>query len=251
MTWLELTRPGPVVRRRSQVDSDRFGFPVDRVTTPVGGPDPVEAVLDSDADVVIVRFPATMTGVSADLVRRGLRVLPADTLVYWHLDVADARLPDRRDDLGARTLTRSDETTDALVDDLVADIFAGYGNHYVANPAFHPALVLAGYQQWARGAVEHGGTVVVSEGGSDVALATLDVNQSLVEIELAGVATRHQGRGIYPHVLAAVVARTNAREVVISTQAHNAGVQRAWARFGFLPAQAFTTLHVLGGDVVL
>ncbi|MEU4832515.1 GNAT family N-acetyltransferase [Streptosporangium sp. NPDC023615] len=70
----------------------------------------------------------------------------------------------------------------------------------------------------------------------------------VTEILLAGVVSRARGRGLYGHLLAAVEERVLARggrEVVISTQGHNTGVQRAWARYGFEPVHAFLTVHLI------
>jgi len=130
----------------------------------------------------------------------------------------------------------------------VAQTFTDYGNHYSANPLFAAEQILAGYQDWARRAVAEGTAIVLSQSGRDVAFATLSGIGQTVEIELAGVAVDHQGTGIYPHLLAAVeteAVEQCAAEIVISTQAHNTKAQRAWARFGFLPTQAFTTVHVV------
>lgn len=249
MSWSDLFGDGPVTRRASAVDSARFGMRVDRVVVPVGGGDPLPAVADSTADVVIVRFPARATDVFARLLQPSHRVIHADTLMYWHLEVGQGRRPEARDGLTSRTSSGpANSIRLEVVDALVAEVFAGYGNHYSANPLFAADQVLAGYQEWARHAVTTGTVVVLSESGEDVAFATLSLSGRSVEVELAGVAAMHQGTGIYPHLLAAVESEAidrRADQIVISTQAHNTTAQRAWARFGFLPLQTFTTVHVV------
>ncbi|WP_440064043.1 GNAT family N-acetyltransferase [Streptosporangium sp. OZ121] len=85
-------------------------------------------------------------------------------------------------------------------------------------------------------------------GDGILALATLADDADRTEILLAGVISRARGRGLYAHLLAAVEGRAlarGAREVVISTQGHNTGVQRAWARYGFEPALTFLTVHLI------
>jgi GNAT superfamily N-acetyltransferase len=99
------------------------------------------------------------------------------------------------------------------------------------------------------GAAPRDCVAVLGEHDALMALATtLMVNdgQSL-EVLLAGTAPNFQGRGVYRSLFAGVVARTaelGCLEVVISTQASNIGVQRAWAALGLRPFAAFTTVHV-------
>ncbi|MER5646560.1 GNAT family N-acetyltransferase [Streptosporangium sp. NPDC002524] len=93
-----------------------------------------------------------------------------------------------------------------------------------------------------------GGPHPATAGDGILALATLADDDERTEILLAGVASRARGRGLYAHLLAAVEGRAlarGAREVVISTQGHNTGVQRAWARYGFEPALTFLTVHLV------
>lgn len=253
MSWSDLAGNGPVTRRASAVDSARFGVSVDRVLVPAGGGDPLPAVLQSEADVVIVRFPASATGVFAQLLQPSHHVIHADTLMYWHLQVGQGQRPDPRKGLTSRTSSGSTNSIrPETVDALVADVFAGYGNHYSANPLFAGDKILAGYQEWARHAVTTGTVVVLSESDEDVAFATLSLDDSDVEIELAGVGATRQGTGIYPHLLAAVESEAIERsgvQILYSTQAHNTIAQRALARFGFLPLQTFTTVHVVRQDL--
>ena len=78
-----------------------------------------------------------------------------------------------------------------------------------------------------------------------LALATVDQQQSWTEIELAGVVPAEQGRGRYGHLLAAVEDASTSKRLVISTQGHNTGVQRAWARYGFEPVHTLLTVHLV------
>lgn len=255
MSWQELTGTGPVLARPSAVESDRFGVSVDRVLAPLETPDGpagvLAAVAASTADVVVLRYPTAWVALAARLAAApaGRDLVPADQLTYWRLRTGAGRRPASA---GALTVVPASEedaaARDALVDDLVADIFSGYGNHYSANPLFDPALALAGYQQWARGSAAAGGALVLRDGGDPVAVATTSTVEDVLEIELAGVLTARQGSGLYPHLLAGVedlAAAGGATEVVISTQTHNTGVQRAWARYGFEPVATFSTLHLV------
>ncbi len=250
MSWEALFGDSAPVLAPSAVESARFGLDVERLLVPdastIATDEIVGLVAPSAADVVVLRYPASRIDVFGALLRTGRHVLFADQLAYWRLPTGTGRTPSPRADLTVDGVGTGD--VDALVDDLVADIFAGYGNHYLADPVFDPGLALAGYQEWARTSAAAGGGLVLRRDGIPVALATTGSEGDHVEIELAGVLAAEQGRGLYPHLLAGVEERaagSGAVAVVISTQAHNTGVQRAWARYGFEPVATFTTVHVL------
>lgn len=248
MSWAELVTPGPATLRGSTVEQERFGLDVDRLVVPRGTDASNEEVCrlasSSDAQVTVVRYPAERVDLFAALLATGRPALLADTLVYWQLRVGTGRRPDRDAELAVWVEPLDRQAVEALV----ADIFAGYANHYAANPLFDARAALAGYQDWAARSLAATPPVVVARDGRPVALATVDLGASEVEVELAGVVTREQGRGVYGHLLGAVedvAARERRDAVVISTQGHNTGVQRAWARYGFDPAATFLTVHLL------
>ena len=248
MSWADTIEAGALVCGPSPFDTERFGFPVSRVTVPAGArgvsvADVLAAVERDPAQVVVLRYPARHTTWFASLMAGGHDVLLADTLVYWRLPVGSGRAPERLGNVTATTAVSPD-----LVDALVADIFAGYGNHYTANPRFDDALVLAGYQEWARRSVKEQGAVVLTDGDEQIGVATIETVSRSTEILLAGVVSRQQGRGWYAHLLAGVerhAAGLGADQVVISTQGHNTGVQRAWARYGFEPVDTMMTVHLM------
>jgi GNAT superfamily N-acetyltransferase len=248
VSWLELfaNRAPSVVR--SNVERERFGIEVDRLVVPrgssAGSEEIVQLVEASKADVLVMRYPAERVGLFADLLGTGRAVLLADTLVYWELSVGAGRRPVRNDAfvMDVRALDP------VAVEGLVADVFADYTNHYLANPIFDQRLALAGYQDWAVRSTSTHPPVLVLRDDVAIALATVELFEQVLEIELAGVVGHEQGRGVYTHLLAGVedlAARKGRTRVVISTQAHNTNVQRAWARYGFEPVATFTTVHVM------
>ncbi len=249
MSWRQAVEAVEVAAVPSPYETDRFGVSVDRVGVAEAAKvtlDEVRALVrGSTADVVVLRYPADRVGWFAALAGDGRVALLADSLVYWRLRVGAGRGPAPAANL--RTAVDRDvepETVDALV----ADMFAAYGNHYLANPLFDPALALAGYQQWARRSVAEAGAVVVRDEDRLLGLATVEQTAERTEILLAGVVSAAQGRGIYGHLLAEVerqAAERAAAEVVISTQGHNVRVQRAWARYGFEPVHALLTVHLV------
>ncbi|GAA3023988.1 GNAT family N-acetyltransferase [Streptosporangium longisporum] len=269
MSWREMTGNQAPRTVEAPFDSARFGRPVERLTVPAGaGPSfgPVrEAVLGSAADVIVLRYPAGHVGWFAELTSLGRTAVLADSLAYWRLRAGRGRAPRSRPDLLA-----GGPLPPAAVPGPVSDIFAAYRSHYVANPLFDAAAALEGYREWAVRSAASGRCVALrerdadgaravvvpsedgNEGGDDgggvLALATLSEDDGATEILLAGVVSRARGQGLYAHLLAAVEERTLARggrEVVISTQGHNTGVQRAWARYGFEPVHTFLTVHLV------
>ncbi|WP_406313524.1 GNAT family N-acetyltransferase [Streptosporangium sp. NBC_01639] len=253
MGWYDVMESEAVRARESPLESARFGCSIERLTVSAaaGSPFPVvrEAVLGSAADVVVLRYPAENVGWFAELTTLGRTAVFADCLVYWRLPAGKGHAPERSPDL------RTAEPVDpAEVRASVSDIFAAYGNHYMANPLFDVGGALAGYREWALRSAAEGRCLALrgalrGAGVDDVlGLATLEEGDSRTEILLAGIVSGAQGRGLYAHLLKAVEERTLARgatEIVISTQAHNTRVQRAWARYRFEPVQAVLTVHLM------
>ncbi|GAA1651578.1 hypothetical protein GCM10009744_49170 [Kribbella alba] len=247
MGWYDALEAGELISRPSDYESNRFGVSVDRITVSASAGtqlnEVLAAVARSTADVVVLRYPAREVHWFAALTGGSRTAVLADSLVYWSLPVGKGRRPAP---LAGFNAGLEREVDDDLVDDLVGDIFGDYGNHYCANPLFDRALALAGYQEWARRSIAAGGAVVLR--GPDrrvLGLATVDQEPSWTEIELAGVVPSEQGRGRYGHLLAAVEDAATSKRLVISTQGHNTGVQRAWARYGFEPVHTLLTVHLV------
>ncbi|GII62474.1 hypothetical protein Skr01_25590 [Sphaerisporangium krabiense] len=242
----------PAVRTlASPHESARIGRPVERLTVP-GGSDgsfaPVRAAIrESAADVIVLRYPAERVEWFAELLTTGRTALLADSLVYWRLVAGRGRGAARTPGLWTGPL-RDPGTAGALA----AEIFAGYRNHYAADPLFAACDARAGYADWARGSAAAGDCLALYGPGEGepraIGLVTVADDGPVTDILLAGVVPGERGRNRYAHLLAAVEERTRARgatEVVISTQGHNTGVQRAWARYGFEPVRTLLTVHLV------
>ncbi|WP_328332675.1 N-acetyltransferase [Kribbella sp. NBC_00382] len=253
MSWYDALEAGELTSRPGDYEAKRFGVSVDRISVSASAGTPLDEVLTavdkSSADVVILRYPAREVTWFAALATGSRTALLADSLVYWSLPVGKGRRPAP---LAGFAASLEKVVDDTLVDDLVGDIFGDYGNHYCANPLFKRAEALAGYQEWARRSVAETGAVVLR--GPDrrvLALATIDQERSWTEVQLAGVVPAEQGRGRYGHLLAAVEDASTTRRLVISTQGHNTGVQRAWARYGFEPVHTLLTVHLVADRLLL
>ncbi|MBM6400939.1 GNAT family N-acetyltransferase [Phycicoccus sonneratiae] len=255
MSWDDLEGAG-VDASASEVDTRRFGFPVARVRVGRRSTDDeaVAGVLEAferlRPDVLVARWPADRVRLAGALTRHGLEVLPADTLVYWEGDAAAAS-GDGADDVVP--LAEAPHLAGA-VGDLVAATFADYPTHYLASRAFRPDLVLAGYVDWARRtAGEHPEEVLLRlVDGAPAAVATtarVDGGRA-TEVLLAGTHPDHRGRGVYRALLTGVLGAACAagsQRLVISTQASNTAVQRAWCGLGLRPVSAWTTVHLRRG----
>lgn len=248
MSWRELGAGSVPTLRHSDAESTRFRLQVDRLTVPLesetNAADLRQLAARSEADVIVLRYPAARVDLAAEMLRTGRTVIFADTLTYWSLAAGAGRA------LPESTRLRASVTTllPSVVDELVADIFADYANHYRSNPLFGHAEALAGYQEWARGAISQTQPATLWEEDRVIGVATVAMAEDHVEIELAGIRAAAQGRGAYAHLLAATerLALSQGRSRLwISTQGHNTNVQRAWARHGFEPQASFVTLHLV------
>jgi GNAT superfamily N-acetyltransferase len=260
VTWLDL-HGRDVTVTPSPLESDRFGVSIARVVVGLDAvwDDSVAGALTAacarDEDVLVVRWASGLVQCGAALAASGRDLIPADTLVYWEvatdrLSRADSGLPD---DLRVRR----DPTAPADLDGLVSDVFGGYVNHYTANPLLEPDLALAGYVDWVRRTAldDPGSLAVLMHGDESVGVATwfVDPVGGFVEILLAGLVPGGRGHGWYGALLAEVgrvAAGVGVPRVVISTQAANVAVQRAWVKAGFRPFAAVTTAHAVRGGLL-
>jgi RimJ/RimL family protein N-acetyltransferase len=255
----DLDAPAGFTLAGSASESARFGRDIARLvvtaSTPVDLTGLDVALDDCPADVVVTRWPSTALWVASLLCRPDRDVIAAGAIVYWGVAVGSGRRPPVDAALRTEVVAAGDPGAGELVplvDDLVADSFAGYGNHYVADPLLDTSAAEAGYQEWARRSLTDSGhaVVVLRSGGAPVGMATCSASSDgeHVEILLAGMASAAQGRGLYGHLLAAVedmAAGLGAQRLVISTQTHNTKVQRAWARYGMEPFAAYETAHLV------
>jgi hypothetical protein len=255
VTWLDL-HGGGVTVSPSPVETERFGVSIARVMV---GLDAAwdDAVADAlaeacarDEDVLVVRWGSGLVQCGAALAASGRAVIPADTLVYW--EVATDVLVEADRGLSDELHVRRGVVAPADLDRIVAQVFGGYVNHYSANPLLAPDLALEGYVDWVRRtARDDPDTIGVLERANEsVGVATwfVDPAGDHVEILLAGLVPEARRHGWYAGLLGEVgrvAAGLGIPRVVISTQAANLAVQRAWVAAGFRPFAAVTTAHAV------
>ena len=175
----------------------------------------------------------------------------ADTLVYYQLSLTDYEpKPLRNGELVFAEATADDARE---LEALAAGTFAGYVSHYHANPRLDPALILAGYAEWATSYLAGDGhdriTWVARRGGAIVAFACCshDEQKQECEIVLNGVHPAHSGGGLYGDLIRYTQAQYRGRgyrTMKISTQVWNLAVQKVWNREGFVFNQAYDTFHI-------
>ena len=251
MSWDPNVVGSVLITRDSPLETRRFGPTFSRAIVPLDlGESAFEDVLqflrEDEADVVVLRYPAARVDWFARLFAADRDLICADSLTYWSLKVGSGRRPEVDLSLTAAVAEAVDSQ---LIGGLVDDIFTGYGNHYLANPLLSSDNALAGYREWAQHSAAHDTVVSLTcRGEGIVGLATLESSAQTCEIQLAGIKSRYQKHGYYAHLLAGCenfAADIFASQLVISTQAHNANVQRAWARYGFEPVGTFLTVHAI------
>lgn len=260
MSW-DALQGDVVTHAASALESDRFGLTIGRVVvgqqaSEASCSQTLTALLDTAAEeLLIVRWPTHMMTLGAAVAASQRAIIPADVLMYWEVPTDELRPPSAAVvGLGLVTAvpTEADSATRAALEHVVRDSFRDYGNHYTANPRLDRELALAGYLDWATRSLTEDpqNVVLLLHWDEPVAVATLTVGGGGgdLEILLAGLTGTTQGRGWYQHLLAGVGEQARARgcnRVIISTQAHNVRVQRAWSRAGFRPFGALTTVHAM------
>ena len=250
----------------SPAESVAFGFEVARLS--IGGTwadDVADAgvlahrveniLLHATEDTVIVRFPSELVEVARLELPGRRRLQHAGTLVYWEDPLLDKSAHDT--ELHTVVFRGGKQPSSGFVGsaiDVVADAFDGYLNHYAYNVQIPTEMAREGYADWARRTIADpaGAAMLLSDDAGSIAAATLRFHtggEPLVgEVELAAVVSDRQGSGRYRDLWSAI--RTTAHEagaerLIISTQASNIRVQRAWARLGLLPLMCFDTVHAI------
>lgn len=249
----------------SPAESTAFGFSVARVS--IGGawareiaePRAVaehvaRTVVDAPQHVVIVRFPTELVELASWDWPVDRRSQHAGTLVYWEDMSIDEPPPPST--LAATMVQNGEQPSSGFVTDslaVIADSFDGYANHYSYNHEIRSEIVREGYVDWARRTIadEAGAAILLRNESEAIAAATVRLHhhegRTVAEVELASVSRARQGSGHYRElwgIIRQVARRSGAERLVISTQASNVRVQRAWARLGLVPLASFDTYHV-------
>ncbi len=235
----------------SPSESARFGLHVGRLVISSGqrvdSAAIDRAVTSAELDVIVLRYPAVEVQLFAELsALSGFETLYADTLLHWEWRHVPGHTPHP---VGA-SLRLTTVSADR-VGDIVRTVFADYPNHYAANPLLGRAAALDGYVEWATTSVSSGDAIahlLIDADGGSVGFAVVDRSAALPDVLLAGIEPAHRGRGRYGDLIRAVMhaeVGAGSTGLTISTQAHHVTVMAAWARLGWLPLRAVTTVHLV------
>jgi GNAT superfamily N-acetyltransferase len=236
---------------RNDIVSSRFGFEFGRLdAAAIPMPALAAAIAGADADgfqVLSTRIDATDLRRVQALEDLGFRVM--DTLVYYRLELPEgsaAQAPAER-----HACVDLDSAGAGAAGAIALRAFHNYMGHYHADPRLSDEAADEAYADWvarllldptpgqiALGSAKQGHLVGFLVGRPR--------NPGTSEILLNATLPEEQGGGHYTALLENYVhrvAKRGDREVVISTQLQNYGVQRVWVRAGFTLYRSYHTLH--------
>lgn len=236
-------------------ESESFGINIQRLVIRSDGyGEWLPAVQRSTADVIFVRYPSTSTCIPAALASTNSSLINAGALVYWSVDarVLHASVPSD----GPFNVSPATSSELSQIDHVIRAVFRDYSNHYMCNPLLTRTSVATGYATWASKLLRASSTitVVARSGGQIAGVAICSIDDSDVEVVLAGVLPAYRRLGAYSALLAGVPeaaaaepegSRTRISRLLISTQLHNVLVQGSWARLGLRPLATFETVHLV------
>jgi acyl dehydratase len=245
----ENTPMSPILRQ-SEEESRRFGLRVFR-----GRPSGLEIkelgaeLWENQVDVAFLRLPSDRMDEFPLLDQLPFPWLVADTLVYYRCALEEVEpKPLRNLDLEFIPCTREHQD---ILDELVAEIFSAYRNHYTSNPFLPTTGLLTGYQEWVSSFLETPERLVWLALLEDqpVAFATcsFDHQDSSCEGVLFGVRPNASGRGVYGDLIRysqAHFKKHGFREMRVSTQVQNFAVQRVWSRESYSLRESLNTIHI-------
>lgn len=236
----------------SPYETARFGLRIYRGSPGSGDASAlIEELRRERVDVAILRVPAHSHELAETISAAGMPSFVADALVHYGADLR-ARADDPSENVSLR-LRRANGRDAASLVAMVRQIFAGYSTHYHANPLFDPERILDGYAEWAVRHTEPNDVErlawIVEVDGQDAGFSCVEVaaDGSTARGVLNGVLPDQRGRGIYRDMLRAMLSRFAAdgvKRFVISTQAHNATVQRVWISEQLTFERNESTVHV-------
>ena len=234
-------------------ESERFGLRVARLTVPVGclRNDQELAAMCGSApfDLIFVRAPIQRAGLGEELSRSaGREIRAVETLVYFEWDLSHASTARHRQPFSMKTVVPF-----ASLRSLIEESFAGYKNHYSANPHLSAAVTADAYVEWAHTLLEDGSCrlfAACDESSGDpigFILSSVDGAARSAEVVLNGVSPTRQREGVYAGLMTAAAQRLREDDGVlrlaISTQSTNFAVIEAWKKLGLRESLSLNTFH--------
>jgi len=242
---------GSPVVINSATESEASGLVVGRLDLwPPGitdGHKAIQLIQASECDLVVVRHSADDVRFAAQIKSSEFISWQADTLLYYSMEISG---PESQ--ISGIELDLLGHQNIQISDSLIGRTFSDYRNHYSSNPLLSRIDVVAAYQDWTRACLNTPNTPVFRARDQDFGafgICVLDeTSTEFTEILLAGVVPEARRLGLYSSMFREVIQRQSQRSIpslVISTQAANIGVIRAWSKIGLLPVLALNTVHVM------
>lgn len=218
-------------------------------------------LIDTTAKIDIIDDSADQLGVELLTARIDVSDLPTthrfeaagfrlmDTLVYYGRSASGPAAPSIPSGTSIRLADHAD--VDA-VGAIARRAFRDYFGHFHSDPRLDRDAADAAYVEWAETStvnVDEERPVLLScdEDGAVLGFLTLrNVGDPTAEIVLNAVDPDQQGRGIYASLIEAALCHVGAagtERLIVSTQINNYGVQRVWARLGFVHERSVYTFH--------
>lgn len=251
MSWLDLTSNRLVVTQ-GVAESARFGMSVlnIRCGSELHNTDQLwDELENSRYDLAVVKYPSTNTRLAMQLNLEKYSVCIADPTVYW---MSQKMLTPQR--VSHPQIVRVVEVSVSELDSVVRVIessFAGYQSHWHFNPKTRHIQMAEAYSEWVQNIIgtpfSHTFLVFNDDSDDPIGMAMINISGTTLEILLAGISATHQGKGLYGELLKYLTEFGSVRgvnQLVISTQAGNLNVQKAWIHQGWVPAMTVQTIHV-------
>ena len=232
------------------LESRRFGLRIFRASlSTLDAAELLESLSANDVDVAIVRLPTTASHGIHALADYGLHGIHADTLVTYECDLLKHGPAALRNPPASLEPAHAAEST--AIAEMVRIVFADYPSHYAANPLLSREGALEGYREWALAHLDAKNCVtwIMRIDGKVAAFAcnAFDEATRTCQGVLYGVHPDFAGRGIYTDLIRHTQQHfktLGCMRMRVQTQIGNLAVQRAWARDGFVFANAQETFHV-------
>lgn len=253
MSWSDFAPGAAPSVRPSPSESQRLGIDVFRATVPFAPPGEEPArwnlsLVDCPADLIVVRCPAGVSDWTATLPALGLTALPVGTLRYFRRSIDNGDRPAPGAQVAVPSRVGEDE-----VRSFAKSAFAGYRNHYTANPALRPTEPADGYSEWIVKLATDEPPVVVRDSVGIAALMAFEVGQGYGELLLGAVRGDCRRRGLFRTVTEGavhVMADKGATEVFSAAEGQNAASVAAHFRLGFELVGELATWHLMRTGVL-
>jgi GNAT superfamily N-acetyltransferase len=240
----------------SEIDTQRFGMPVARMTF-------LSTAMESDAKSLIkrckkdaialcfIRCPAKAIDVWQTLLAEGS--LLVDTLLTWECDLKTLSAPAKT----SHAVRQAKAGEGERLKEIVVSAFATYRGHYANDARLPRQVTVAIYQDWiasaAGGQGDERGVLVMAEHSQPAGFILLSIDErKIARVDLVAVDPVFQSRGFFENLMTAAIdwaKRREAAALTIETQLANERVHRVCRRLGFNLVHSEHQLHYYANPV--